>query len=54
MRKKICCCLKVKIMDSEVRSWVQMLVPKLSNCGILDKSLVTLFPLYVSFLMEII
>lgn len=54
MHKKIYCCLVVKIVNPEVRSWVQMLAPKLSSCGILDKSLVTLFPLYISFLMKVI
>lgn len=42
----------VKTANSEVRSWVQMLALKLSNCGMLDKFLVTIFHLYFSFLMD--
>lgn len=42
----------VKTANSEVKSWVQMLALKLSNCGILDKFLVTIFHVYFSFLME--
>ena len=53
MPKKIYCCLVVKIVDSEVMLWVQVLALKLSSCGIADKTLVTFFTLYFSFLMNI-
>lgn len=39
----------VKTANSEVKSWVQMLALKLSNFGMLDKFLVTIFHVYFSF-----